>query len=62
MQSCMDRCPYCNKDLGDATEEYRSKHTMRCSTRLNPYIYSDRGRGRPSNEEKRRALKLMGRL
>ena len=50
------RCPYCNKDLSDADYRYCQKHINRCKFRLNPYRYSERGRGRPTNEEKQTAL------
>ena len=41
------RCPYCNKDLSDMTDEYAKKHIKKCAYYLNPYRYSDRKRGRP---------------
>ena len=62
MPSGIVRCPYCNKDFGDFSEVFVEKHMARCQLRLNPYIYSERGRGRPSNKERMRALKEMGRL
>jgi len=37
-------------------DEYARKHVQRCRRRLNPYIYSDRPRGRPTNEEVQKAL------
>jgi len=46
------RCPYCNKKLGKFPIEYAMKHINRCSQRINPYRYSDRSAGRPSNKEK----------
>lgn len=47
------RCPYCKKDLRDATEELSAKHVRRCASYMNPRQYSDRGPGRPSNRERR---------
>lgn len=44
-------CPFCMKTLADETPEMASKHIRRCTFRLNPYIYSKRGRGRPSKKE-----------
>lgn len=58
----MYRCPYCNKDLSGFTDEYIRKHTARCSTRLNPYVYSERKRGRPTNRDKMESLRMMGRV
>ena len=58
----MRRCPYCNKDLSSYTLELAEKHKIKCRTRLNPYRYSDRRRGRPSNKEKKEELKRLGRI
>ena len=46
------RCPYCNKKLGKLTEQYANKHIQRCMLKLNPYRYSDRKPGRPTNRER----------
>ena len=45
------RCPFCNKDLSDMTDEYSHKHIKKCAYLLNPYRYSDRKRGRPKKSE-----------
>ncbi len=50
------RCPYCNKKLGKLTVQYANKHIIRCKNRLNPYQYTDRHVGRPTNKEKREEL------
>lgn len=47
------RCPYCNKDLSNATDQLSSKHIRKCAVYLNPRKYSDRKPGRPSNKERR---------
>jgi len=51
------RCPYCNVDLSDETYQFVTKHVRRCSQRINPYRYSDRQRGRPTNKERAEILK-----
>ena len=51
------RCPYCNKDLSDRTYQFVVKHVNRCSKRINPYIYSDRPAGRPTEKERLEILK-----
>lgn len=45
------RCPYCQKDLRNATDELASKHIRKCAYYLNPYQYSDRAVGRPRKSE-----------
>ena len=45
------RCPFCNKKLGKMTAEYANKHIARCGRKLNPYQYSERKAGRPTNKE-----------
>lgn len=51
------RCPYCNKDLSNGTYQYVCKHVRRCSQKINPYRYSDRPPGRPTNMERVEILK-----
>lgn len=41
------RCPYCNKNLTNYTDELAHKHIRKCAFYLSPYQYSDRSRGRP---------------
>lgn len=50
------RCPFCNKDLSEATPAYAKKHIRSCGCKVNPYHYSDRHVGRPSNKEKQEFL------
>lgn len=50
------RCPFCNKDLHEATPEYVKKHIRSCGCKVNPYRYSDRRAGRPTNKERERLL------
>ena len=45
------KCPYCNMDLSQKTDELASKHIRKCAYYLNPYKYSDRKRGRPRRDE-----------
>jgi len=47
-----DRCPYCNKDLTGYSSELVLKHIASCHLKINPYIYSNRRRGRPSKKER----------
>jgi len=51
-----DRCPYCNKDLTGYSSEMVVKHLASCHRRINPYVYSNRRRGRPSNKEREKIL------
>lgn len=44
-------CPFCNKGLTNATDEFAKKHIAKCSYYLNPYRYSDRKSGRPKKTE-----------
>ena len=52
-----ERCPYCNKALEGYTPEMVMKHISSCHRRINPYIYSNRKRGRPTNREREEILK-----
>lgn len=52
-----ERCPYCNKDLSGYSSELVLKHIASCHRRINPYIYSNRKRGRPTNREREEILK-----
>jgi len=54
------RCSRCNLDLTGRDYRYVAKHLARCRHRINPYVYSDRPRGRPTNKEKRRLLAMEG--
>lgn len=54
------RCPFCNLDLKGKSEQLATKHVMRCSAYINQRRYSDRKRGRPSNQDRRAFLE--GRL
>ena len=45
------RCPFCNKDMTFYTDAYTRKHISKCAIHLNPYVYSERKRGRPKKEE-----------
>lgn len=47
----VNRCPYCNKDLANHTDDYARKHMVRCSRSVNPRTYSDRGPGRPGRRD-----------
>jgi len=51
------RCPYCNVDLTEEDYRYVCKHLNRCEKRINPYRYSDRQRGRPTNKERKELLR-----
>ena len=51
------KCPYCNKDLSNYTDELSAKHIRKCTYYMNPYKYSDRGRGRPTKAEGREFFK-----
>ena len=55
------RCSRCNLDLTDKDYRYISKHLHRCANKINPYIYSDRPRGRPPEKERRRLLEEQNR-
>jgi hypothetical protein len=33
------------------SDEFIAKHTAKCEKKLNPYQYSERGKGRPTNKE-----------
>ena len=46
------RCPFCNKYLMDATNEFVKKHVRVCATSVSPRRYSDRRPGRPTNDER----------
>lgn len=52
------KCPYCNKDMSDYTDALATKHIRKCSTYINPYKYSDRKPGRPTNAARAEALGL----
>lgn len=45
------RCPYCNRNMSNQTDELARKHIRKCAYYLNPYQYSNRGPGRPRKEE-----------
>lgn len=55
----MKRCSKCNLDLTDEDYRFINKHLHRCANKINPYIYSDRSRGRPTNKERKELLKKM---
>lgn len=50
------RCPYCNKDMSNYTDELTKKHVRKCACYLNPRQYSDRKPGRPPKAEVMREL------
>lgn len=54
------KCPYCNKDLSEKTDELSSKHIRKCAFYLSPYQYSDRKRGRPKAVSVIEELDLRG--
>lgn len=45
------RCPVCNKELAEFTDEHARKHILGCIVSTNPRMYSLRKRGRPSKME-----------
>ena len=45
------RCPVCNRDLSDCTDEYRRKHVNRCKRTKPKYTYSDSPCGRPRKRQ-----------
>ena len=45
------KCPYCNKNLEECSPEHAAKHVRKCALKLNPYMYSERRRGRPSRAD-----------
>ena len=49
--SDIGRCPYCNKDLLNHTDEYARKHLHKCQNSIGTRVYSDRYVGRPSKKE-----------
>lgn len=54
--SDVNRCPNCHKDLTNFSDEGVKKHINRCRNRINPYVYSEKGPGRPSHKEVKRVL------
>ena len=46
------KCPVCNRDLTDCTDEYRRKHINRCKRTKPKYFYSNAPCGRPRKRQR----------
>ena len=45
------RCPYCNKDMSNYTNELSKKHIRKCAYYLSPYQYGKHKPGRPPKDQ-----------
>lgn len=50
------KCPYCNKDMSNYTDELSKKHIRKCAYYLSPYQYGKHKPGRPRKEDAMREL------